>query len=201
MDDDDGAGHGHDAGSAVTRARAAATKGQYVQMNNEEEEGETRSGAPSGAASSSGSSMQPSSTGLELSSLRAGGGMSSGGGGGGVSRVRGVGRSGDSLDGGLSGSLISSEHPSEAIHLSQRNMEVTAAAVAPAGSAAARIDGLLGAGRQTLEEMSQRLRLMLMEDALETAEEEIEMMDYVSTHANTHNRIRLAARWQVWPAQ
>lgn len=191
MDDDDGAGHGHDAGSTVTRARTAATKGQYVQMNNEEEEGEPRSGAPSGAASSSG---MPSTTGLELSSLRAGGGMSSGGGGGGVSRVRGVGRSGDSLDGGLSGSLISSEHPSEAIHLSQRNMEVTAAAVAPAGSAAARIDGLLGAGRQTLEEMSQRLRLMLMEDASETAEEEIEMMDYVSTHANTHNRIRYDQR-------
>ena len=128
--------------------------------------------------------FQLSSTGLELSSLRAS--SSSGGKGRKLPPL-------DGADPSLSGSLISSEHPSAAgAGGADQDSGTPAAVAAPiAGGRSGRSSsggsnsrshspgfGLLEQSRASLEQMSVRLRSMLMEDSSETAEEEVEMMDY-----------------------
>jgi len=170
----DGAG-----GSGQVLAKSLARQGQYVQMDHDEDDSHTTgpSVLPAGTARDG---RQTSSTGLELPSLRSGAGNSGAG--------SSYGRSGISEPGGdsLSGSLISSEHPSEAnapTGVRGHHEEATSAVgVVPSASAA---HGLLGRGlsggfRDALnfDALSARLRFMLMEDASETQEEEVEMMDY-----------------------
>lgn len=127
--------------------------------------------------------VQLSSTGLELSSLRA----SNSGGGSKGRKLPPI----DGADPSLSGSLISSEHPSAAgSGGAEHEIGASAAVAAPIAGRSGSISsggnsrshspgfGLLEQSRASLEQMSVRLRNMLMEDSSETAEEEVEMMDY-----------------------
>lgn len=114
--------------------------------------------------------VQLSSTGLELPSLRgSGSGSSSISGSSSYAR----GRQSDPGGGSLSGALMQSEHPSEAMR------EETSTGAIPSSSPT---QGLLATGgfRDALnfEALSAKVRFMLMEDASETQEEEVEMMDY-----------------------